>query len=175
MRDLVFDTKFDTRSLNKAFKELEAELEQVARGLSVQLWDSILIKTPQYLGRMAASWSYSLNAPQYLDRSFMVDWDITEPLQRGHRTAIDIANEDNLGSELSFKLGDTIWIANGVDHGEGEYAGAVESGEVMLRSVNQPGAPVRRSLDMIGSRYGGDINIKVAQRLKTLRIGGNAS
>lgn len=173
MPEIQADLSWEGASLDAAFAELEAECAQVVRGMTVKMWESILLRTPQYLGRMAASWSYSLNAPQFYDRSQMVDWDVARPRSRGNLVAVEVANADNVGSELGFKLGDTVWIANGVDHGEGYYSGDVETGAIRLRAVNLPGAPVSRTIDMIHSRYGEDVSPRAAELLKTLKIGGS--
>lgn len=181
------DIKWDTRSLNKAFKELEDELTAIVRGMTVKVWDSILIKTPQFSGGMAASWTYSLNAPQFYDRSDQLNgigrgviesgrYVAVAPRYRGHREAMVVANANSAGAEVNFKLGDIVYIANGADHGEGPYSAAVESGAVPLRAVNLPGTPAKRSIDMIGSRYGVDVSRRAAEQMKATKIGGtNAS
>lgn len=168
--------------LDAAFAELEAECTNVVRGLTVKLYNGILSKTPQYLGRMAASWSYSLGTPLYVDRSNLVqppavkgpsgfiDYGEFKGLWRGHPQAIAVAGAANAGKDAGFRLGMTVYISNGVNHGEGEYAGAVESGEVILRAVNRPGAPVQRSLDGIGATHQ-NISPLRARGLKALRIG----
>lgn len=169
----------------EAFAELEHEVTDIVRGMTVFTWNGILTKTPQFAGGMAASWSYSLNAPQFYDRSDEIDpetigarelatgqWRSVNPVRRGHPAAIDIANRANAGADRAFKLGDTVWLANGVDHGQGPYAAKVESGEVKLRSVNQPGAPVKRTLHQIEARFGRDVNNTSAATLKALKLGG---
>lgn len=173
------------KGLDAAFAELEAECTEVARGLTVRIWNGILSKTPQYEGRMAASWSYSIGAPEYVDRSALVSPDPTgqgdfthlgyykhgvDPIYKGHPVAIGVANSTNQGKDKAFKLGDTIYIANGVDHGEGAYSGAVEDGNVILRAENLPGAPVSRTLDW-ASVYFNDISPQKAMSLKVLTIG----
>lgn len=188
MADFDLDCEWERGTLDAAFAELERECGAVVRGLTVSLWNSVLKKTPQFAGGMAASWSYSIGAPQFYDRSNMIDvdslaagqdkngrWSVVNPLRQGHMDAINIANDDNVGSESPFKLGDTVYLANGVDHGEGPYSFDVESGVVRLRSVNLPGAPLARSLDLITNRYGQDISPRVAERLKALRIGGSSA
>lgn len=172
----------DWEGLDAAFDELEAELVQVVRGMSVELWNGVLAKTPQFHGRMAASWSYSIDTPHYVDRSDELDFvgprrvqignfEPTTGLYRGHPEAIAVANMANAGRDAGFRLGQTIWLANGVDHGEGPYSQAVEDGTVRLRAVNRPGAPVERSADQLVSRYGEDVSAAQAQRLKLLKIG----
>lgn len=148
-------------SLDKAFAELEEECEQIVRGLTVDVWNRILWRTPQYYGRMVVSYTYSLDFPVFVDRSDLVaNLDALDPDERstqlrskGDLRAINIANGLNGYMPPRFKLGDTVWIANGVDHGEGPYSGAIEDGKVRLRSINRPGAMVSRTMDYVGSRY----------------------
>lgn len=175
--------------LDAAFAELEAELTDVARGLTVRVFNGFLSKTPQYLGRMTASWTYSIGAPEFVDRSSLIDTQggegaFTElgyyregvtPLQRGHPVAIAIANAENAGRDLAFKLGDIVYLSNGVNHGEGPYSQGVEDGSVILRAENRPGAPAARTLDW-ASVYYQDISANKARTLKSLTIGkSNAS
>lgn len=170
--------------LDAAFAELEAELTDVARGLTVRVFNGILSKTPQYLGRMAASWTYSVGSPQFVDRSALVDSEGGQgvhthlgyyrkgvtPLQRGSPVAIGIAKLASAGRDKSFKLGDIVYLANGVNHGEGPYSQAVEDGNVTLRAENRPGAPAQRTVDWAGAYYQ-DITPNKARELKSLTIG----
>lgn len=143
----------------------EAELTSVVRGLTVEIWKGILVKTPQYYGRMAASWSYSIGTPEYTDRSSMVPPVPDEGAEdeeggpkfktyyRGHRRALEVANSVNAGRDQKFRLGDVVWIANGVDHGEGGYSQDIEDGNVNLYRWNLPGRPVSRTLDQVEAKY----------------------
>lgn len=166
--------------LDGDFAALEDELTRVIQGLTVVAWNSVLSKTPQFYGRAVASWNYSLNAPNYEDRS-QAAWDRHIPetdkgpfsgLWRGHPVGIAIANANNIGMEINFHLGDTVYFSNGVDHGEGAYAGLLETDEIRLRSVNKPGKPVSRTLDWLGQKYA-DITAYQASNLKIKRIGGS--
>ncbi len=169
--------------LDAAFAELEAECAEITRGLTVKLWQGILERTPQFAGRAVASWTYSLNAPEFIDRSDHVNWQYLvdighrdkngdfNGLRKGHLAAISIANAESAYKDVNFKLGDMVWIANGADHGEGFYAAGLEDGSINLRSVNRPGAPVERTLDMIGAMYSNDISKASGQTLKSYRIG----
>lgn len=179
----MLEVTAEWEGLDEAFAELERECAEVVRGISVRYWNYVLSQTPQAWGRMAASWTYSLNdGGQFYDRSSEVSFEgprrqITGKLApsyflyKGHHAAIRIANSHSKGRESAFKLGDTIWFSNGVNHGEGPYSQAVENGEVRLRRVNQPGAPVRRGLDYIEAHFGRDVSKEAAQRLRTMRIG----
>lgn len=169
--------------LDAAFAELEAECTSIARGLTVRAWQSVLARTPQYMGRMAASWAYCLNHEAFYDRSDDVDpqgaqLDATryrgpnefQPLRRGDTAAIAISNLHNLGKDQDFKLGDVVYITNGVDHGEGAYSQAIEDGEVRLRPANLPGKPQKLTEDYINAYYK-DISKAKAMTLKSISIG----
>jgi hypothetical protein len=171
--------------LDAAFAELEAECTQIVRGMTVKIFSGILSKTPQYLGRMAASWTYSLNAPEYVDRSSSVDpeaeklaahrytqFGAFKGLYRGHPLAIAVANQANSGRDAGFRLGMTVFLSNGVNHGEGAYSQDTEDGNVVLRAENRPGAPVSRTLDWAGIAFR-NVSPQVAISLKNLRIGRN--
>ena len=183
MAELVIETEWD--DLDKAFEEIEAELSQVVRGLSIEAWNYVLQQTPQFYGRLAASWTYSLNAPVFVDRSkaammsvstlanFTTDpdeGDVFTGRRKGDPEAIGIANLASIGHETRFKLGDTIFFSNGADHGEGPYAADVESGAVYLRPVNRPGRMASRAFDRMQSKYGNDVSPQRVEYLKSLRI-----
>lgn len=178
---------------DKAMAELEGELEGVIRGISVHAFNSLLSKTPQFYGRMTASWDYQIgSSPSFYDRSeevmtrFQADReDFDSPDQfsgfwRGHPAAIAIANNHSRGREAGFKLGNTIWITNGVDHGEGPYSDAIEQGEVRLRAENypDPSSPVKRTVEQMVKNFSGAArsnNVTFVEwrwRLMNAKIGG---
>lgn len=171
----MLEVTAEWENLDEAFAELEAECTAVTRGLTVYLWRGILSRTPQFDGRMVASWSYSLGQPNYADRSseatIRKEAGPTQPFRRGDRPSIDIANRYSSGADLPFRLGDQVFIANGVDHGEGPYSVKVEEGGVRLRPMNLPGAPVRRTLDSVSTNFGLDVSQAYAASLKQLKIG----
>lgn len=171
---------FTWDNLDQAIEDLiKDEITPIIRGLAVYTWSGILHKTPQYFGRLVASWSFSLNSPQFVDRSAMVlpndEQTVGYPLPlrwRGHTQAIDIANTMNAGKELSFNLGDTIWFANGADHGDGPYSAFIETVDSnWLRFYNRPGKAVSRTLDGVNARFGTDMTEQAASRMKQLKIG----
>ena len=104
------------------------------------------------------------------EKNGFINYENFSGLWRGHPTAIAIANAASSGKDAQFKLGDTVWFANGVNHGEGDYAGTVESGEVKLRGVNLPGEPVKRTFDFIGVYYE-NISPNKAYTLKATHLG----
>lgn len=172
----------DWEDFDKAFDELEEECTEIIRGLTVRLWNSILSKSPQYHGRFVASWSYQLNLPDPQDRSdsvdpegnkiasyFYDDMGAFQGLYRGHPIAIAVANQASNGRDKQFKLGDTVYFTNGVDHGEGPYSVDIEVGNIQLRAENRPGAPVARTLDLVTASYL-DISYNQGAALKLLKI-----
>lgn len=186
------DISVDIDGLDEAFDELEQEVAGIIRGISIELWNHILVETPQYYGRLAASWTYSLGTPVYVDRSKTMEFDIPHVSiqyvgvdkftgeegffgrRKGDPEAIGIANFASEGREVGFRLGQDIWLANGADHGEGAYSQEIEdAGSGRLRPVNQPGHAVARSIDALSIRYGDDITPLRAEQLQQLRIGGN--
>lgn len=165
-------------NLDEAFAELEAELTLTVRGMSVVLWNSILQKTPQFFGRLVASWTYSLNVPETVDRSSAtwngqyvpVDEHQSGASWAGNLPAIIAANSFNLGKDTAFKLGDVIYFSNGADHGEGAYADLAEKGLIRLRAVNQPGEMVARTMDWASVHYS-NISSDQSRRLSTKVLG----
>jgi hypothetical protein len=169
---LEFDLNWD--NLDQAFEALTVECEKVVRGITVEAWNAVLKQTPQFYGRAVASWTYTIGSPVFIDRSGEME-DTAEfgnmPMSKGNPTPIGVANSMNYGASDRFRLGDTVWFANGVDHGEGPYAGGLESGSIKLRAGNRPGQMVSRALDLMQSRYGQDVSVSAAHRLKGLRLG----
>lgn len=188
MPDLEIELEWE--GLDEAFAELEQDCTDIVRGMTVWAWNNILQQTPQWSGALVVSWSYSLNAPHYVDRSedlppaeggnegfdedgqfFINDF---MGHHKGYSPNIAFANTFNAGNDLRFKLGDTVYISNGRES-EDDYAEAIEGqdyGVVRLRSVNMPGRMAGRTLDRMHSMWdaNGVSNI-AAQNLKLLRVG----
>lgn len=171
--------------LDAAFAELEAECTDIIRGVTVRVWNGVLSKTPQFDGRMAASWTYCVNSPQFYDRSSQVDPQGEKlPAHRyrdlggfkglypGQPLALAVANAASAGKDKAYRLGDTVYMTNGVNHGEGAYSQDIEDGNIRLRAENQPGAPARRTIDWANA-YFADITPNKARSLKNLSIGQN--
>jgi hypothetical protein len=186
MRDIPINAEWE--NLDEAFESLVREVTDVVRGVTVEAWNLVLQQTPQFYGRAVASWTYSIGTPAFVDRSaaalmleahadtFRTDpdeGDVFMGKRKGDPAAIGIANFASAGHELPYRLGDTIFFGNGVDHGEGSYANDLELPSIYLRPVNQPGRMVRRSFDRLAARYGNGITAQRAEVLKTMRIGGS--
>jgi hypothetical protein len=131
---------------------------------------------------MAASWTYSLNSPQFYDRSDMVEYreykgqwqEMLVPRRKGYMEAIEISEAASLGNAQPFKLGDTVYISNGVIHDwdSYRYSEDVETGVINLRGANRPGQPVKRTVDAIGVRYGKDMTANAGRLMRAMKIGG---
>ena len=171
--------------LDAAFAELEAECTDIIRGVTVRVWNGVLSKTPQFDGRMAASWTYCVNSPQFYDRSSQVDPQGEKlPAHRyrdlggfkglypGQPLALAVANAASAGKDKAYRLGDTVYLTNGVNHGEGAYSQDIEDGNIRLRAENQPGAPARRTIDWANVHFA-PITAAKARTLKNLTIGQN--
>ena len=160
--------------LDEAFAELEAECANVIRGMTVEIFLHTLQYSPQYFGRYASSWTYKIGSPEFWTNpefDYVAEDQGYAPIYRkGDYPALASAVKHNLGRDSGFRLGDTVYISNGVDHGEGSYAGLIEDGQIKLRAVNQPGRPLGRALDRAATWFANDVNPKHAANLKAMRI-----
>lgn len=185
MANVELETEWD--NLDAAFEALEDECSAIVRGITVEAWNNVLKETPQFYGRLAASWTYSINAPVFVDRSQSVkmslgldtpaayatdpdEGDVFTGLWKGHPEAIGIANMASFGKESTFRLGDTVYFSNGADHGEGPYAADIEQGFIRLRPVNSPGKMASRAFDRAQARYGQSVSPRRVEYLKGLKI-----
>ena len=90
---------------------------------------------------------------------------------KGNQPAISAAFQANAGDEMPFKLGDTVYIANGAEGLDGEYGVLIEDGTMKLRYENRGGnRPLGRALDRASTWYGNWVNPKHAAKLKAMRI-----
>lgn len=175
--------------LEAKFGEFETEITDIVRGITVELFYSILARTPQYYGGMAASWSYNYNGVAY-DRSRMIEARQVPPgaalygekadfnvRRKGDEWAINIAATASAGRDQIFQLGKKVYITNGVTGLEGPYASIVEGWDSSppLRSVNLPGTPMKRALDMIESKYGAGVKKAAVPSLRAWKIGGSGA
>lgn len=185
MRDIQVGLQTEWQGLDEAFAELEKECAEIVRGVAVEAWNLILQQTPQFYGRAVASWSFSIGTPKFVDRSqaamnldttakhYKTDLDhgdVFAGRRKGDPDAIYIAQFANVGMDTPYRLGDTVYISNGADHGEGPYAGDLEYGG-RLRSVNQPGRMASRAFDKLSVRYEQGVTPSRAALLRTMRIG----
>lgn len=194
----MVELDFTWENLDEAFQDfIQDEVTPIVRGLTVSLWNDVLQRTPQYYGRLVASWSYSVGSPEFVDRSqeleahsvmslddgAQADWvgelksmtyvEMPGLVHAGHPRGIAIANQHSTGREMLFRLGQTVWFANGADHGEGSYSQYIEDVDAsMLRPENHPGHAVRYSIGAFEGQYGELVSAPDAQRLTSLHIRG---
>jgi hypothetical protein len=185
----MLELELEWEGLEEAFSELEQDCTDIVRGMTVWAWNTVLQQTPQWSGAMAVSWSYSLNSPHYEDRTHEAVNDTVEVdgkemplhqgreyslLHKGYMPNIEVANAHSAGNDLPFRLGDTVYISNGVQS-EDDYAQAIEDKNysvVNLRSANRPGAMMGRTLDRMQSMWNANgVTPNAAQNLKLLKIG----
>jgi hypothetical protein len=153
------------------FDQLENDLDAVARGVVITFWNLVLVNTPQWTGAMAASWNFTYNTIQPVDRHDMVQDREATPHQKGHPIGIDIANAESYTNLSKFKLGDVAWVSNGVsDIHANYYAQEIEDGTHRLRAVNRPGNAVSMSLAIIDARFGSGIKLSTAKQLMKLKV-----
>lgn len=173
------ELEFTWEGLDEAIDRLvQEQIEPVLRGLSVELWNDNLERTPQFFGRLVASWSYTVGEPLFTDRSdlitFVKDAEApgkTRARQKGDPEGISIANLNSRGKDLGFRLGQTIWMANGADHGQGAYSTEIEETDPSnLREVNRPGHALAYAVAAIEAKYGQEITGSQALKLKNLHI-----
>lgn len=171
------------QNLDKAFAGLEEEVTDIVRGITVEAFQQILLRTPQYYGRMVVSYTYSIGRPIFVDRSFVYgkfnsdgQWEPhswAKVVFKGHLKAVKNGSFFNVGREMSFRLGDTVYISNGADHGEGQYSADVAqdpNGAPYLRAVNRPGNAATKALAFLNSKYSKNVSRYMARKLKTLQI-----
>jgi len=169
----MLDAKWE--NLDEAFAELEKECTEVVRGITVEIFLHTLQMSPQYFGRYASSWTYKVGSPElgWTNPEFVYyeeDQGYAPVYRKGDYPALASAIKHNAGRDSVFKLGDTVFISNSVDHGQGPYAAAIEDGTINLRAVNQPGRPLGRAIDRAGTWFAHDVNPKHAASLKAMRI-----
>ena len=161
-------------NLDAAFAELEAECTDIVRGMTVEIFLHTLQYSPQAYGRFVSSWTYEIGRPKYwTNPQFDIDMEDSGQValsRKGDPEAIFSAMLHNSGKDSGFRLGDTVYISNGVDHGQGSYAGLIEEGQINLRAVNMPGRPLGRAIDRAATWFANDVNPKHAANLKALRI-----
>jgi hypothetical protein len=139
---------FSTPNIGQVFSEMDAwlaaaekEVEDVAKGLATEALVSLLEHSPQYSGDFAANWNMSVGTPDYTfnsdvfrDKHFPIAHDATA-FHMGDTPAAIYAFRNAMGKLDSFKLGDTIWLANAAAHDE-PYAWLIENNMIRFRPQN---------------------------------------
>lgn len=127
--------------LDSWLADVEKEVEDIARGLATEALIYLLDYSPQYSGDFAANWNMSVNTPDYTfhsdvfrDKHFPVKSGQTA-FHMGDGPAMEYAFRNAAGKLDSFKLGDTIWLANAAAHDE-PYAWLIEDNRIHFRPRN---------------------------------------
>lgn len=145
-------------------REVEAEIERLARGLATEALYTVLYNSAQYSGDFAANWKVAVNRidASAEDMIFGKSWGDPDPFILGDQPAISYALNRAAGNMSGFKLGDTIWIANSSQHTE-HYAWKIEGNTLKFRAGNH-GEPIRITVDEFKVKYA-SIRKDVANRL----------
>lgn len=102
--------------LDKLADKYKADLEQVARKSTFDLFNAVNLRTPVDTGRFRANWNVSYNAPDYA---------ITESTNQSR------ANSE-ISKVLSLPVGGVIYLCNGLPYGRhleyGLYPSPVKRG-----------------------------------------------
>lgn len=152
--------KFDA-SVQLWFQNVKRAAEEVAVGLAKQVFDRVLIESPQYSGDFTANWKVSVGTP---DKSFTIGVIApklkhpdtegirhVDPFKRGDPEAIAYAKSHAHWQPIN--LGQKIFISNSADHDQ-PYAMLIEEGAIKFRPVNRGADYVgRRSVEHVSNRY----------------------
>lgn len=161
------DVEWD--NLDQVMAELEAEITDIVRGFTVEIYYHTLKMSPQYFGRYVSNWTYQIGSPDsWLNQEFDYedeDSGYATIHKKGDWPAIESAVNHSKGRDSRFKLGDTVFISNNAGH-----ANDIETGRINLRVVNQPGRPLTRAIDRATTWYGNDMKAKHALELRAMRI-----
>ena len=160
----------DWDNLDEAFDRLvQDELTPIATGIIATAWKQVLSRSPQYHGRLVASWNYSINSIQFVNRADL--WSKGDvPVSAGHPEAIQYANYMNRDKDSQFELGDVVFFTNAADHGDGAYGFMANVDENYLRPVNRPGRAVDMTLDYIQAMWGAGVPSSAVAKLKRMHI-----
>ena len=139
------------RQVNQWMKVVRKDAEAIVEGLAYKMLTHILQNAPQFSGDFAANWNVSVGSPnytfvvgkvndrrdaQYRGRYEEPDYPLA-PAKRGDLPAISAAL-DGWSKLGDFKLGQTIFLANGAEHDE-PYAMLIEDEKIKFRPENVGG------------------------------------
>jgi len=142
------------------FAQVEREAAKAATGLAKQVFEKVLIESPQFRGDFVANWKVSIGAPApasefkpgVIPRKYGEhrgsDWLGTfTPYKRGDPEGMNYARANATWSPI--RLGQSIFISNSAEHDE-YYAWKIEEGSIKFRPVNAgAGAAGRRSVEFV--------------------------
>lgn len=140
-------------------KGVRGAAEGVTKGLAMVMLKHILQHGPQYTGDFVANWNVSIGSPDYSfngtnpNTLYGGRYEKTRaPHKEGDPEAINKALS-SVPPMTGFKLGQTIWLANGAFHDE-SYAMLIEEERITFRPENPSGGRlVMKALQMVNSRY----------------------
>lgn len=145
---------FDTA--NKRWLSHISRIAEVATmNIAQEALENAVEHSPQYSGQFAASWNLSIGTPDfstYQPTSQTVDG-VVIPYQEGSKPAISAALSRNRGALLGFKLGQTAFLSNSVEHDE-PYSYLIETNQIQFRDENVSGGrTLSRATEFVARRY----------------------
>lgn len=167
-------------ALDKKFAQINERVNRVYRGYCVIAFNHLVNNTPQWSGSAAASWNFSLGAPDLTPDRLMAEsyesWKrpgVFEPRFDAHDVpAIARAKERNQGRDAQVRLGVDVFISNGSRGVSNEaYASMLENNPGgYLRPENEGGQMILKTRGMLGGSYG-TITKAGAHKLRSVRLG----
>lgn len=130
----------------------EQHIADVARGIAVETFDTMLRISPQYSGDFVANWNVSVDQPDESFRQFRTFQDSHKaPFIGGDAEAQAEAKLRNRGRADGFTLGQTIYITNASVHAGDYYAGLIEDNQIKFRPGNA-GAVIANTVQIMASK-----------------------
>lgn len=164
-------------TIDKWLEEVEKMATKFCRGVTVQIFEQILVNSVQYSGDFAGNWKYELNSitPEFKPGVAFTELEktrVTWTQGKGDEksgffsafmgidegggdpgVAVGYSLRSARGKDNAFKLGDTVYLHNSSVHDDA-YAPGIETGTTKLR-VKQNYAPVERAYEAILNHVAG--------------------
>jgi hypothetical protein len=148
-------------------EEQEQLATKVAVGIAYHALYHIANNSAQFLGDFAANWNVSVGSA---DESFTENILNTDRVRiQGDQEAVQLAFARNRGRLATFKLGDSIHLANSAHHEE-DYAWMIEDNQIKFRPGNSD-RPMGNWLDMAAALWSRPLNAQAAAQLAENRGG----
>lgn len=154
--------KVDLAAFTRGFENWKRKQERRAfhsfKHLAGNLYQYIVMETPQYTGTTVQNWEFSVNSygnKTPLKSNPMV---VLEPFGKassgqGNPVATMAALLEGLqGKDQIKSLKDIVYIYNATEFDDGIFVSDLETSPGWLRSINQPGGMMRRSMDFYLSK-----------------------
>lgn len=136
-------------------KSVEKGAELVAMNMAHEALRDVTKFGPQFSGQFVASWNLSVGTPDttsYQPES-VLRGDNVVPYKEGDPDAINVALGRNIGKLKGFKLGQSIFLTNEVEHDE-PYSWMIEENQIAFRPENpSKGRTLHRAASSLALDY----------------------